>query len=104
MLQRLSKVSREITRGGLPGASRSRVCVCVCENRVASCLISSAAQPASFTREALNMDAKEWNCVHDKTLTHVSVRNMAEYVQTYVRSDGLFVSRGGQYGERRMQV
>lgn len=50
------------------------------------------------------MDAKEWNCVHDKTLTHVSVRNMAEYVQMYVRSDGLFVSRGGQYGERGMQV
>lgn len=72
--------------------------VCVWEP---CCILS---QPASFTRKALNMDAKEWNCVHDKTLTHVSVRNMAEYVQTYVRSDGLLVSRGGQYGKRGMQV
>lgn len=77
-LQRVFKVPQEITCGRLPGPSQSRVCRSV---RTVLHLVRSAAllKPASFSREALNTDAKEQQnkssrChVQDKTLLHVHV-------------------------------
>lgn len=108
-LQRVFKVPREITCGRLPGPSQSRACRSV---RTVLHLVWSAAllKPASFTREALHTDAKEQQNkssrrhVQDKTLMHVNVIKRSTNVQTYVRTDRLFVSSGGQYGESGMAV